>query len=231
MQLLKRVFLISSLIVSLTGLSFETTAQTPPSAFDYASYGRTFKAVYDGDIEYVQRVVDRGFPLDKLDGSKRSAIHIAAYRSHDEILRLLVEAGGNINALEYMRYDVITIAAVANDIELLKLALKLGGNPANVTSLYDGTALIAAAHLGHAEVVKLLLEAGAPVDHVNNLGWTALLEAIILGDGSDAYVKTVEHLLAHGANRDLGDRQGYPPWAHARLRGFTKIAELLGQSE
>ena len=67
--------------------------------------------------------------------------------------------------------------------EMVRLAASVGGNAANVTSIYDGTALIAASHLGHAEVVRALIEAKAPLDHINNLGWTALLEVVILGDG------------------------------------------------
>ena len=88
-----------------------------------------------------------------------------------------------MNALDNDAYDIVTIAAVANDLELVELALELGENAGNVTSPYDGTALIAAAHLGHHEVVKRLIAGGAPIDHINNLGWTALIEAVILGDG------------------------------------------------
>jgi ankyrin repeat protein len=211
----------------LTLVSLTSLAQNAPSRFDYASYDQAFKAIHDGDIEQIKRLIKAGFPLDKRDSSKRTALHIAAFQSHDEMLKLLVEAGGDINALEYMRYDVITIAAVANDAELLKLAISLGGDPANVTSLYDGTALIAAAHLGHAEVVKTLLEANAPVDHVNNLGWTALLEAIILGDGSERYVETVGYLLQHKADQNLADRNGIKPLQHAKVHGYSDITKLL----
>ncbi|MFT5217921.1 MAG: ankyrin repeat protein [Planctomycetota bacterium] len=202
-------------------------AQTAPSASDYASYDQAFKAVYDGDLETVKNLIDKGFPVAKRDRAERSAIHIAAYQSHDEILKLLVEAGGDINALEHRRYDVITIAAVANDVELLKLALKLGGNPANITSPYDGTALIAAAHLGHAEVVRILLEAGAPVDHINNLEWTALIEAVVLGDGGADYVETIGYLLAHNADRSIADGNGVTPLQHAQQRDYTEIVQLL----
>src|SRR5262249_57751525 len=89
----------------------------------------------------------------------------------------------NPNALENDRYDIVTIAAVADDVPTLKVALELGCRAKNITSRYDGTALIAAAHLGHAEVVRTLIAAGAPLDHVNNLGWTAVIESIVLGDG------------------------------------------------
>ena len=44
--------------------------------------------------------------------------------------------------------------------------------------------MIPASERGHVEVVRYLLEeTDVDVDHVNNLGWTALLEAVILGDG------------------------------------------------
>ena len=66
---------------------------------------------------------------------------------------------------------------------MLKIALAGGGSARNITSRYDGTALIAAAHLGHAEIVRVLIEAKAPLDHVNNLGWTALMELVVLGNG------------------------------------------------
>ena len=106
-------------------------------------------------------------------------------------MRALVAGGAGPDALDAQRYDIVTIAAVRGDAATLRLALALGASPRNVTSPYDGTALIAAAHLGHVEVVRILVEAGAPLDHVNNLGWTALLEAVILGDGGPSQVAIV----------------------------------------
>jgi ankyrin repeat protein len=93
--------------------------------------------------------------------------------------------------------------------------------------LYDGTALIAAAHLGHDEVVRRLIAAGAPLDHVNNLGWTALLEAIILGDGGLHHQDVVRALLAARADPSIAGRDGITPLQHARAQGYTEIVELL----
>ncbi len=84
------------------------------------------------------------------------------------------------------------IAAVADDPEMVSLAMKLGNAPDLITSVYDGTALIAAAHFGHHDVVARLVEGGAPLDHINNLAWTALIEAVVLGDGGDDHIKTVQ---------------------------------------
>ena len=85
----------------------------------------------------------------------------------------------------------------------------------------------AAAHLGHVEVVRRLIAAGAPLDHVNNLGWTALMEAVVLGDGGPNHRQVVRLLVEAGADRSIADRDGVTPLAHARARGYTEIASLL----
>jgi ankyrin repeat protein len=138
-----------------------------------------------------------------------------------------VEAGADPNALENDRYDIVTIAAVDNDVPTLKLALELGASAKNITSPYDGTALIAAAHLGHVEVVKILIGAGAPLDHVNNLGWTALIESIVLGDGGTRHTETLRALVAAGADVNLADRSGSSPLSLARSRGYKEMADIL----
>lgn len=114
-----------------------------------------------------------------------------------------------MNALEGRAYDVVTIAAVADDPEFMLLAIKLGNDPGLMTSPYDGTALIAA---------------GAPLDHINNLHWTAVMEFVVLGDGG------ANHLAA-GADRNHADRDGVSPLEHAESRGFTVMAERLLQSD
>jgi hypothetical protein len=152
---------------------------------------------------------------------------VAAFRAQHAAMRALVAAGADPNALENDRYDIVTIASVANDPATLKLALELGASARNVTSRYDGTALIAAAHLGHAEVVRILIAAGAPLDHVNNLGWTAVMESIVLGDGGARHADTLKALLDAGASPNIADRGGLTPLAHARARGYRRMVELL----
>jgi ankyrin repeat protein len=95
------------------------------------------------------------------------------------------------------------------------------------TNRYGGTALIPAAHHGHVETVRILLTTKIDKDHVNRLGWTALLEAVILGDGGSAHTEIVRQLVAAGANVALADREGITPLAHARRRGFTAMARIL----
>src|SRR4029079_6951206 len=110
------------------------------------------------------------------------------------------------------------MAAADNDLDMLKIALDGGANPAAITSPYHGTALIAAAHRGHIEIVRALIAAKAPLDLVNSLGWTALMEAIVLGNGDANHVATVEALVQAGASVDIADRQGTTALGHARTR-------------
>ena len=163
----------------------------------------------------------------QIDARGRTPLHVAAFAGQHAALRALVAAGANPNALENDRYDIVTIAAVANDVPTLRLALELGCSAKNITSHYDGTALIAAAHLGHAEVVRTLIQAAAPLDHVNNLGWTALIESIVLGDGGARHTDTLTALIQAGANLNIADRNGHTPLALARARRYDTMVKLL----
>ena len=202
-------------------------AQTPPAAGEIAAYDDLFRAVTEGNNRLLSQALQSTKDIDRRDGHGRSALHVAAFFANHEALRRLVAAGADINALENDFYDIVTIAAVANDVATLKLGLELGCRADNVTSRYDGTALIAAAHLGHVEVVETLIEAGAPLDHVNNLGWTALIESIVLGDGGERHTETLRALVDAGANVNLADAGGNTPLALARGHGYAEMIELL----
>ena len=125
-----------------------------------------------------------------------------------------------------MRLTLATLVLTAG-LALSSVALAHGNRADNVTSVYDGTALIAAAHLGHAEVVRRLIDAGAPLDHINNLGWTALIEAVILGDGGPDHLATAKALLEAGADAGIPDRDGVTPLQHAERQGYAAMANLF----
>ena len=76
-------------------------------------------------------------------------------------------------------------------------------------------------------MVRTLIAAGAPLDHVNNLGWTALIESIVLGDGGPRHAATLRALIEAGANVNLADRNGATPLALARGRGLAEMVALL----
>ena len=205
-------------------------AQVPPSATERASYEGLFAAAARGDVAGIVRLVQGGAPVDARDGRGRTPLIVAAHEGQRDAMRALVAAGADSNAFDRDRYDIVTIAAVANDVPTLETALAVGGRATNVTSPYDGTALIAAAHLGHDAVVRTLIRAGAPLDHVNNLGWTAVIESSVLGDGGTRHVATLRALIDAGANVNLADRSGSTPLALARARGYKDMIALLVQA-
>jgi len=211
----------------LAGWTTMATAQVPPSVGEQAGYTGLLAAAARGDAAQIRTLTAKGDKTDVRDGHGRTPLHVAAYLGHHEAMREFVAAGADPNALEHDRYDIVTIAAVANDVPTLRVALALGASAKNVTSRYDGTALIAAAHLGHAEVVRILIRAGAPLDHINNLGWTALIESIVLGDGGPRHTETLRALVEAGANVNLADRTGQTPLGLARARGYGAMVALL----
>lgn len=203
-------------------------AQTGPTAKQASRYIGLHAAAWHGNVAEIQQLAkSAGLDPNNRDAAGRTPLHVATFASHNEAIAALVKIGANPNLLENDKYDIITIAAVAGDAKLVALAIRLGGNPGNITSVYDGTALIAAAHLGHVEVVQELIKAGAPLDHVNNLGWTALIEAIVLGDGGKRHTETVRALVAGGANTKITDRSGQLPIQLATARGYREMVDII----
>jgi ankyrin repeat protein len=202
-------------------------AQTPPTATELASYSGLHAAAARGDIETIQGLARAGADLNARDGNGRTPLHVAVFQGHGSAATALIAAGADPSLLDAQRYDAVTVAAVGDDVPTLRALLAAGASAKLITSIYDGTALIAAAHLGHDGVVRELVRAGAPLDHVNNLGWTALIEAVILGDGGPRHVQTVRALVDAGADARIADRNGTTPLQHARQRRYAQIVELL----
>jgi ankyrin repeat protein len=202
-------------------------AQVAPSSSDIARYTGLHAAAHSGGLAQLAPLVAKNSGIDARDPYGRTPLHVATYARQRDAIRALAQAGANLNALENDRYDPVTIAAVADDEETLRLLLSLGASAKNITSRYDGTALIAAAHLGHDGVVKQLIAAGAPLDHLNNLHWTALIESIVLGNGGRRHTETLRALVAAKADTRLADAQGNTPLALAKSRGYREMAEIL----
>lgn len=126
-----------------------------------------------------------------------------------------------------MKDNVFLYSGAEGLLEVLRLAVGAGAST-TLTNRYGGSALIPAAERGHVDVVReILTTTDVNVDHVNNLGWTALLEAVILTDGGLKHQKVVRLLIEFGADVNTPDKDGVTPLAHARLRGAKVIERLL----
>ena len=105
--------------------------------------------------------------------------------------------------------------------------LLAAGADLTIRNRFGGVSVIPASERGHVEYVRWVARTSIDLDHVNDLGWTALLEAVVLGDGSARYVEIVRVLLEAGADRSLADRDGVTPLGHAQARGHEAIAAVL----
>lgn len=209
------------------GHNGDLSAQTPPNERDLRIYAGLHAAAANGDVAEIERLIADGERPNIQDSNSRTPLHVAVYRKHHAAARALLRLGANPNALDGQRYDIVTIAAVQNDIELLTIALEGGASAGSVTTPVDGTALTAAAHLGHVEAVRILIAHKAPLDHVNGRGWTALHEAVVLGNGGPNHVATVELLVKAGADTEIQDRQGATALTYARQRKYGDMVKIL----
>ena len=185
------------------------------------------RAAAAGDVVSIERLRDQGADPNVRDDSGRTALHLAAAAGHREAVMALVRRGADVQAYDEQHIDALTVAAEKGDADMISLLLWLGADPGAVTGPDDRSALIVAARGHHAAIVRELAAAGAPVNRVGGLGWTALMEAVIFGDNSTRTVETVRALLDAGAKPRFRDWQGTTPLRLANLLGYDDVAALL----
>jgi ankyrin repeat protein len=143
--------------------------------------------------------------------------------------RVLLDAGADPNVADETQQSayLISTSEVGDDPRLLDLMLASGAE-VNAKDRFNGTGLIRAADRGFPLICQRLLDAGLDKDHINRLGWTALHEAIILGDGSRRYVETVRVLAEGGVDVTIpSQRDQVTPLQHAERRGYEQMVQIL----
>lgn len=188
---------------------------------------RLLTAAADGDEDGVRAALDAGADIEARDASRRTPLLLAALGDHVAAARVLVAAGADPDAQDARQDSAWLVTGVTGNVAMLRALLPAGPDLA-LRNRFGGIALIPASERGHVAYVRAALrETAMDVDHVNRLGWTALLEAVILGDGGPEHEEIVRLLLAAGARPGLADGEGVTALRHAERRGFTRIAALL----
>jgi uncharacterized protein len=182
-----------------------------------------------GDTAKLKQLIAAGAPLDPVDGAKQTPLLLAVRNDHLAAAVLLIEAGGNINAQAANLDSPWLLAGASGRTEMLRHMIPKGPD-FSLRNRFGGNALIPACERAHVETVKLLLTTRIDVNHVNNLGWTCLLEIVILGDGGPRHVEVTRLVLAAGANANIADKDGVSPLAHARRKGQRDVAQLIAQA-
>ncbi|RFP65510.1 ankyrin repeat domain-containing protein [Hymenobacter lapidiphilus] len=188
------------------------------------------QAVDKRDADLVARILSTKPNLEIKDSKGRTALMIATYNEDNRIAELLISAGSNVNAQDEMLNSPFLYAGASGYSPILKMCLANGAD-FKIYNRYGGSALIPAAEKGHLEVVKVLTATpGYPIDHINNLGWTALLEAIILSKEGETQVAIVKMLVEAGSDVGIADKDGVTPLQHAKNRSMDEIVKILSKA-
>jgi ankyrin repeat protein len=181
-----------------------------------------------GDLDAVREAISGGASLEVRDAQGRSPLLLAASEDHVEVALELVKQGADPDAVDDQRDTPWLVTGVTGSVAMLEVLLPAGPDLAK-RNRYGGVSVIPACERGHVEYVRRVVQTEIDLDHVNDLGWTALLEAVILGDGSTPYQEIVAILLAAGADRTVADSEGVTALEHAQSRGFASLAVILSR--
>jgi ankyrin repeat protein len=188
--------------------------------------GALLEAATRGDLGTLQRLIAAGGSLEVANGAGETPLLLAVKNNQLAAAVLLIEAGSNINAQAANRDSPWLLAGALGRTEMLRHMIPKGPD-FSLRNRFGGNALIPACERAHVDTVKLLLTTKIDVNHVNNLGWTCLLEIVILGDGGPRHVEVTKLVLGAGADPNIADKDGMSPLAHARGKGQREIARLI----
>jgi ankyrin repeat protein len=216
------------------------TTSAPPSPTaapnPYAGLSREardrqlLRAARSGNAGKIVLLVEAGADLETRDEHERTPLLIAVTRDRVDAARALVTAGADPDALDDRHDTPWLVTGVTGSVEMARVVLQAGPD-LTIRNRFGGLSHIPASERGHADYVQLVLdETDIAIDHVNDLGWTALLEAVILGEGTKPWQRIVDSLVEHGADVSIADRDGVTALQHARRLGFTDIASILDRA-
>ena len=212
----------------------ESTEQTTASeeAVPYPA-GSLLKAVEAKDLTLVQSIIkDETYDLDERNKQGESPLLIATHQNEVAIAQALILAGADVNLQDHIQDSPYLYAGAEGRTEILKVMLAHSHPDQHVYNRYGGNALIPAAEKGHLDNVKLLLADGSvDINHQNNPGYTALIEAVALRDGSKVYVEIVRELLQNGADPSLRDKFGKTAKDYAKELGYQEILNEIQKVE
>lgn len=117
--------------------------------------------------------------------------------------------------------DELTRAAIRGETARVKAALEKGLSP-DVSSSSQLTPSMAAAHRGHIETLRILVEAGADLRKTDGDGDNVMTYAI-----SGGHVNVIRFLLSHGVEADIPIYHDMTPLFFATVRNENEIVSAL----
>ena len=178
------------------------------------------EAVDLGDRASVEHLLDEGANIEAMGGNKETPLMVAAEHGTAGMVKLLLERGANIHAQDESGETALAKAAHSPDVEITKMLLArtatlaeknqallmlVQGLPAvkSLDAPEDADKFEEINDEAHAEIAKLLLDAGADVEARDESGNTPLMNAASYGA-----VMVLKVLLARGADINATDADG-----------------------
>lgn len=185
------------------------------------------EAASKGDIPALKKALQQGVDINAINRQQRTAILIAAMNKQYDTVQFLIDEGADINFQDETCFNPFLWGCLNDDLTLVKIMVKAKADLTLLTR-FGGVGITPAAEKGHVEIVRELLETtDINFNHTNFVGWTPLLEAIVLNDGGAKQQEIVRLLLKHGANPQMTDKYGKTPLYLARQKGYQEIVDLL----
>lgn len=215
---MKFAFVLLTFIQFINSVTMKTSSHAQSTIIE---------AVRNNQLETVKAELKKGVNVNATDKRLQSLLLIATHDNNIEMAKLLVSHGADVNQQDNQKDSPFLYAGASGYTVLVKLFLDNGAR-FDIFNRYHGSALIPACERAHLETVQLLANTkGFPIDHINRLGWTALIEAVVLGDGSEKYVKVVQMLVSAGCNINISDKNGVTALQHAKANRYHAIVTAL----
>uniref|UniRef100_A0A4W5LX87 Ankyrin repeat and KH domain containing 1 n=1 Tax=Hucho hucho TaxID=62062 RepID=A0A4W5LX87_9TELE len=215
-----------------------------------------------GRQEVVELLLLRGANKEHRNVSDYTPLSLAASGGFVNIIKILLNAGAEINSRTGSKLGIspLMLAAMNGHVPAVKLLLDMGSDINAQIETNRNTALTLACFQGRAEVVSLLLDRKANVEHRAKTGLTPLMEAasggyaevgrVLLDKSADVnappvpssrdtaltiaadkgHYKFCELLINRGAHIDVRNKKGNTPLWLAANGGHFDVVQLLVQA-
>lgn len=195
--------------------------------------GSLLQAVTTGDLNETTKILSSDhYNINEVNEKAETALMIAVHNNQIDIAKQLIDAGADVNSQDTLQDSPYLYAGAEGRTEILAYILAHATPDQSIVNRFGGNALIPAAEKGHLENVKLLsADKRVNINHQNNYGYTALIEAIALRDGSQVYQDIVAELLRNGADPTIVDNYGKSAIDYAHQLGYQNISNLLTTTE
>ncbi len=207
-----------------------------------------FEAIRAGDATRLAALLSADRSLVNARNERgHSPVLIAQYHHQRELVEMLLAAGPELDIFEAASvgraarvaelldadpslltaysgdgFFPLALAAFFGHPGVVRLLLERGADVAQVARNPMRIQALHAAVTGNAEAVKLLVDAGAPVNAKQDQGWTPLHEAVNRND-----LEMTRYLLAHGADPRQQNDAGTSAIGLAAEKGFVEVLKLL----